>query len=326
MVRTVLIRCAVLIAALVAPLSASWCADVYPSRPIRIIVPWPPGGNADVRARTIAAPLATALGQPVIVENRPGAAGAVGAAATAKAPADGYTIMWCSVNELALAPAINPNMLFEPARDLAPITQVAMWPTVLLVNPGVHIASWRELVVKAKAHDSEWAFASSGVASLTHVAGEVLASALGIRLTHVPYKGAAPGLMAAIAGETQFAFDSPNTSAPFVDAGQLRALLVLGKRRVPLFPGVPSATEVGLPQLDLPLWGGFCAPVTTRPEIIYRLYVETRKVLALPAIHDAYTKAAAQIVGSTPAEFGAFIRAEQIKWAALVKSNNIKAE
>ncbi len=319
-------RRGLLMAILLLVHAPTWSADAFPTRPIRIIVPWPAGGIADLRARMIAAPLATALGQPVITENRPGASGALGATATAKAAPDGYTIMWCSVNELALGPAVNPGLGFDPVRDLAPVTQVGIGPTVLLANPGVGVATWRELVDKAKAHDGEWAFASAGVASIAHVAGEVLAAALGIRFVHVAYKGSAPGLMATIAGESQFAFDYPNTSAPFVDSGQLRALLVLGRRRAPLFPGVPSAAEVGLPQLDLPSWGGFCAPMATPPQIIDRLNTEIRKVLTLPALRDTYAKAGAQIVAGTPAEFGAFIRAEQAKWATLVKSTGIRTE
>ncbi len=304
----------------------AWSADSYPTRTVRIIVPWPAGGIADVRTRMIAAPLATALGQSVIVENRPGASGTLGASITAKAPPDGYTIMYCGVNELALAPAVRPTLALDPVRDLAPVTLAGIGSMVLVANPGVNITTWRELVGQARAHGSEWTLATAGVATTSHVIGEVLARAIGTRLVPVPYKGAAPALMATIAGESQFTIDFPSTSAPFVDSGQLRALLVLGKRRVPLFPGVPSATEVGLPQLDLPAWGGFCAPMATPPPIIDRLNAEIRKVLAMPAIREVYAKAAAQVVGNTPAEFGVFIRAEQAKWAAIVKSTGIKVE
>jgi tripartite-type tricarboxylate transporter receptor subunit TctC len=318
-------------AALLA-ISAGWIASVpaaesYPSKPIRLIVPWPPGGIADLRARQLAERLSRGLGQTVIVDNRPGASGTIGVAIAARAAPDGHTVTLLSINDAAIAPALNPALPYDVLRDFEPVVWLARTALVLLANPSLNVRSLGDLVALAKPRPGQLMFASNGVATTHHVAGEVLGKTAGIEMKHVPYKGAAPALMAMVSGHTPLGFDFALTAAPHVQAGKLRALLVTGGKRVALLPDVPTATELGLPDLDAVVsWGGYAVPKGTPAAIRDRLNAEFVKVLRDPVLRESYESSGSELVGGTPEEFASFIRAEQARWVRMVKLTGVKLE
>jgi tripartite-type tricarboxylate transporter receptor subunit TctC len=318
-------------AALLA-ISVGWIAAVpaaenYPSKPIRLIVPWPPGGIADLRARQVAERLARGLGQPVVVDNRPGASGSIGVAVGARAAPDGYAVTLISVNDAAIAPALNPSVPYDVLRDFEPVVQFSRTPLVLLANPALEALTVADLAAVAKARPGRLIYASIGAATTHHIAGEVLCRDLGIDMKHVPYKGAAPALMAMVGGHTPVGFDFVGTAAPHVQAGKVRALLVTGGKRVPLLPDVPTASEAGLPELDgIVSWGGFAVPKGTPIAIRDRLNAEFVKALREPALKTDFERSGTEPVGSSPEAFAAFVKAEQARWARMVKLTGVKLE
>jgi tripartite-type tricarboxylate transporter receptor subunit TctC len=299
-------------------------AETYPNRPIHLIVPWPPGGGADMVARLVADRLA--LGQRVVVENRPGASGTIGLAVAGKAPADGYTLVIGTPNDLAIMPAMRKDLPFDAARDFAAVTLLQSAPHVLVVSPAFEVTSMREFVALVRAKPDQFRCASIGPGSTSHLVCEVLAHELGTRFVHVPYKGTAPALASVVSGETQFAALSPAGIAPMFEAGRVRALMVMGPRRVATLPGVRTAAELGFPRLEYGTWAGLLVPAGTPDPIVARLNDEFIRVLRRPDVVQDFARAGFQVTGSSPEAFSAFIKAEQAKWAKVISETGIKSE
>ena len=304
----------------------SVAADSYPSKPIKIIVPWPAGGPADQRSRQVAEKLAQAVGQPVIVENRPGASGAIGAGAVAKAPPDGYTLLWGAVYDLAINPAVNLALGYDPAHDFAPITQAVFSYLVLIARPGLGVKTMKELIALAKASPGQLNCGSAGNGTAPHFALEVLKRSASIEITHIPYKGSAPLLTDLLGGHVDLGFEVTTTALPHIKAGKLLALAVSSPKRLAPFSEVPTMAEAGFPELEMTLWGGLLAPAGAPGQVIKRLNAELTKIINSQEIREQWASGGAQAVANTPDDFTAFIRSEQARWARLIKQSGVKLE
>ena len=316
--------CAVALGALLA--QGGLAADTYPSKAIRVIVPYPAGGTADQRSRQLAEKLAQALGKPVIVENRPGASGAIGLSAAAKAAPDGYTLAWGTLYDLAVNPSMNHALGYDPVRDFAPITQAVFSYLVLSARPGLGVKSMRELIALAKANPGKLTCGTAGIGTAPHFGLEVLNRSANIEITHVPLKGGAPLLTDLLGGHIDLGFEVTTAVLPHIKAGKLVPLAITSSKRLASFAEVPTMAEVGFPELEITLWGGLLAPVGTPAPVIKRLNVELVKIMNSTEIRDQWTSGGALVVASTPEEFGAFIRAEQARWARLIKQTGVKME
>lgn len=301
-------------------------AQSYPARPVRFIVPFPPGGSADVLARTLAPRIAEGLGQTVVVENRPGAGTAIGAKATADAPPDGYTIMLGTVSSHAMNPGLNPKVGYDPVRDFSPVTLVASIPFALVVHPTMPTKSVRELIDLARANPGRLNYASAGSGTSNHLAGELFKSMGGIDMVHVPYKGSAPALNDLLAGQVNLMFDLVLTAAPHVRANSLRVLAVTGPKRSGVMPDVPTVRESGLPDYEVSAWFGVFGPAGVPAAIVSRLNTEIVRAVGHPEVRERLASQGADAVTSTPAEFAAYVRAEAARWADVVKRANIRPE
>jgi tripartite-type tricarboxylate transporter receptor subunit TctC len=312
---------------LAAALAASSAhADVYPSRPIRFVVAFPPGGGTDIIARSIAQKLAERLARQVLVDNRPGAGGNIGTDIVAKSAPDGYTMLMGSAGPLAINSSLFASMPFDPQRDLAPVTLAASTPNLLVVHPSLKVATVKELVELARAHPGEINFASSGHGTPAHLAGELFNSMAGVKLVHVPYKGAAPALADLLGGQVQLMFSTMPPALPHVKDGKLRALAVTSAKRSPATPNLPTVDEAALPGFEANTWHGVVLPAGTQLAIIARLNREIVAILHLPEIVERLSSQGAEPVGSTPEEFAAYIRSETKKWAKVVRESGAKAE
>ena len=301
-------------------------ADNYPSKPIKIVVPWPAGGPADQRSRQIAAKLTKAVDQPVVIENRPGASGAIGASAVAKAPPDGYTLLWGTVYDLAINPAVNLALGYDPLRDFAPITQASSSYLVLNAWPELGVRSMKELIALAKAKPGQLNCGSSGNATAPHFALEVLNRSANIDITHVPFKGDAPLLTDLLGGHVDIGFNVTTTALPHVKAGKLVPLAVSSPKRLAPFSEVPTVAELGFPEMEITLWAGVFAPAGTPAQIIKRLNTELVKIINSPEIREQWISGGAEAVPTTPEEFAAFIQSEQARWSRLIKQTGVKME
>ncbi|OYU97995.1 MAG: LacI family transcriptional regulator [Burkholderiales bacterium PBB5] len=300
-------------------------AQAWPSKPIRLVVPYPPGGPTDVLLRIVGAQLAERLGQPVHIDNKPGASGMVGADQVAKAPADGYTLLGnASIH------VINPSLYAKPPydaiKDFAPVSLVAEVPLVLVVSPALGAGTVKDVIALAKAKPGALAFASSGNAAAPHLAGEAFKHAAGVEMLHVPYKGSGPALTDLMGGQVQLMFDSMPSSMPFIQAGKLRSLAVTTARRSTALPQVPTMAEAGLPGFDISTWYGLWAPAGTPREVVARLGAEVAAIVRQPAVRDRLLALGAEPVGNTPDEFAAFNRSELAKWARIVKQSGAKVD
>lgn len=291
-----------------------------------MIIPWPPGSIVDVQARRIGEQLARALRQPVVIDNRPGASGTIGLALAAKAPPDGYTLTLGSTSNLAASPAMGAPLDYHPVNSFEPITLFAWTPFVLVANPSLGVRDVQQLVALAKAKPGAVAYASSGPTSTARVLGLLLERDASIRLLHVPYKGSAQALLAALSNEVALAFDFADTCGPHVKAGKLRPLLVTGPRRVPLLPEVPTAVEAGVPGIELLAWGGFLAPKGTPKEIVGRLNREIAGIVHAPAMRAELGRAGWEVVAGSPEAFADVLAREQVKWAGIVQATGIRVE
>jgi tripartite-type tricarboxylate transporter receptor subunit TctC len=301
-------------------------AQDYPARPIHLVVPFPPGGGNDTVARAIAQQMGPALGQPVVIDNRPGAGGSVGAEAVAKAPADGYTLFLAGVGSHAANPNLHARLPYDPVRDFAPITLVASAPSVLVVNPGVPARSIAEFTAYARAHPGKLNYASNGNGSAAQLAAAMYESMAGVRMVHVPYKGIAPALQDLLGGEVQLMFGTIVALVPHVQAGKLRALAVTSRKRSALLPDVPTLAESGLPDYQAGSWYGVLAPAGTPRAIIDRLHETIVKALRQPEVAKRLAAEGAEVIGSTPEEFGAHIKAELARVASVVRAAGIRME
>lgn len=292
----------------------------YPAKPIRLIVGYTPGGATDIVARLLATKLQEALGQTVIVENKPGAGSNIASELVAKSAPDGYTLLVGSIAN-ATNMVVYKNLGYDTLRDFAPVTQLMSAPSVLAVHPSFPAKNLQELIALAKRDPGKYAFASSGSGGSPHLAGEMLKLRAGIDLIHVPYKGAAPALSDLLGGQVQMAFQTALSAVPHLQSGQLRAVAVAANKRLAQLPNVPTMAEAGLPDFEVSSWNGLFAPAKTPPEIVARLHAEAVKALATPDLREKLNAQGAEAVGSTPEEFRAYIRAEIEKWGKVVRAS-----
>ena len=314
------------IAVLLLAMALPALAQPYPSKPIRVIVPFAAGGNVDITARLIAPGLQEALGQPIVVENKPGAGGTIGADAVAKSAPDGYTLLMGSNSTFSVAPSLYPKNPYNPLADFAPIVMIASAPFVLVVNPGVAAKDARELVALGKASPGKLTMSSAGTGSSNHLVGELFQEISGARFTHIPYKGSGQALTDLMGGQVNLHFDQITSAASHIQGGKLRALLVTAPQRVPMIPDVPTAAEAGFPAFEATNVTGLIAPAGTPREIVDKLNAAVQKVIAQPAIRAKFAEIGAQTTGSTPEQFGAYIRDDLAKWTRIVKDANVKVE
>jgi tripartite-type tricarboxylate transporter receptor subunit TctC len=323
MVRVLVAICTILVA--LSAVSAR-AADEYPSRPLRMIVPFPPGGPADTLGRIVAEKLAVSFGQPVVVDNRAGAGGNIGMEIGAKAAADGYTIVLAPTGNLTVNPSLYRNIPYNVTRDFAPVTVIATVPNVLIVSSTVPAHNVTELIRHMKAHPGEFNFSSPGNGSGAHLAGELFKSMAGVAMTHVPYNGIAPAVTAVVGGQVQLMFAGITSALPQAKGGKVRALGIASLKRSPAAPELPTLAESGLPGFDVTSWYGIVVPSGTPVSVINRLQAETTKLLSLPDVREKLTGLGAEPLGNSSADFAAMIRTETVKWRKIVVDANIKAE
>ncbi len=302
-------------------------AQTYPSKPVRIIVPYPPGGIGDTVTRAIAQGLSEPLGQPVVIENKPGASQMIGAEIVAKAPADGYTLFLGSVTSLAINVNSQKKMPYDPARDFAPVSMAFFSPLYLVVNPAVPATTVRELIALARAQPGKLTFASIGQGGSIHLAGELFRSMAGLDMTHVPYKGSAPALTDVIGGQVNLMFDAGVSALPQVRAGKLRALAVTSAVRSSSTPELPTVAEAGnLPGYEAVIWFGLVAPAGTPREIVTRLSQEVAKITRVPALRERFAPQGVELSASAPEAFAEFIKSEIPKWGKVLRDANVAPE
>ncbi len=295
-------------------------AQSYPTKPIKLIVPFPPGGAVDVYARIVQPALAEALGQTIVIENKTGASGMIGAESVAKAPADGYTVLVGNVATLAMNVGIYKKMPYDPVKDLAPVMQTVMVNYALVVNPAVPAKDVEELVAYAKANPGKLSYGSSGSGSAQHMAAELFKAATGTDITHVPYKGTGALVGDLVAGHVSMAIADQASMMPQVKAGKLRALGVGGLKRSPEYPDIPTIAEAGnLPGFEAVAWQGIAVPVATPPDVVKRLHDAFAKAQDNPAIREKLIAAGLTPVGGTADDFGRYIRSEIAKWSKVAK-------
>ena len=316
----------VVIAYLSFALPANAADSAYPTRPIRIVDPFPPGGPSDIVGRAISQRWSEALGQTVVVDNRGGASGIVGCEIVAKAAPDGHTLLLGPSGALTIQPTINPKLPFDPQRDFEPVTQLTTGPQVIAVNPAVPAKSVQKLVALAKAKPGQLNYASGGSGTANHLAAEVFKLAAGVDVVHVPYKGTGPALTSVLSGEAQMIISSLLPALPHLKSGKLRALAVTSTSRSAAVPNVPTAAESGLPAFETSSWHGILVPARTPRSIITRLHGELVKVLHLPDVRERLTVQGLNVVASTPQQFAAHIKSETVKYARVIKQLGIKPE
>ncbi len=300
-------------------------AAEYPTKPIRLIVPFSPGGSNDIMARLAAQKFTENLGQQVIVDNRPGASGIVGTELATEAQPDGYTLLMMSLT-LTVNPSLYRKLPYDTVKDLIPVSLIASAPLMLVVNPSLPVKSVQELIDHAKANPGKLNFGSGGAGTTPHLAGEMLNTMAGLQMTHVPYKGGGPALADLVGGQIQLMLENIPSTLPFVKAGKLRALAVSGKKRSPLVPDLPTLDEAGLKGYEIVGWNGLFFPAGTSPAIVKTIHSQTVTMLTQPDVKERLARLGAEAVGNSPAEFAAFIRAEIDKWARIVKQAGLKAQ
>ena len=322
LISAVFRACLVLAPALVP---ATVLAQVYPDRPIRMLVGYPAGGSVDASARVLAERLGPLLGQPVLIENRAGATGNIAADALVKAAPDGYTIyMGTSIN--AVSVSLFKNLSYDPVRDFAPVSKVVVSPSVLVLHPSVPATSVRELVAHAKANPGKLTYATTGAGSSPHLCAELFSTLAGIKMLHVPYKGAAPATTDLLGGQVALTFSNPTSVIPHIATGRIRGLAVTGARRFSQLPALPTMIEAGYPDFDLTAWYGVMVPRGTPPEIINRLNGAVVKVLQVPAVRELLEKQGLEPQASTPAELAKELRDDVAKFAKLLKDAGVQPE
>ena len=303
---------------------ASW-AQAYPTKPIRVVVPFPAGGPVDQTARALGAKLSSTLGQQVLIDNKSGASGVLGADAVAKAPGDGYTLLFSSAGALAIVPNIAPSMPYNPQKDLIAVTQALKVPTVLVVGANSKYKTLADLLAAARASD-KLNYASAGSGTNTHLGMELLKREAKLSMNHVPYRGAAPALTDLIGGQVDVMLADAPVVLPFIQGGKLRALAVASAKRIPVLKDVPTTAELGLPRFEVYNWYGLLAPAKTPPEVIDRLYKAVGTALRAPDMKDNFIQQGSEVVASRPDEFGPFIFAETARWGAVARSVGAKLD
>jgi len=316
-----------LLAALVVLAPAALRAqDTYPTRPILLVVPVPPGGAADFIARTVGSKLADSVGQSVVISNRGGAGGTIASAGVAKAEPDGYTLLLSSITTHGIGPHLYASLPYDPAKDFQPIILLAKLPLIMTVNASVPATSVQEVIALAKAQPGQLAFASSGNGGAPHLAGELFKRLTGTDLLHVPYRGSGPAVIDLVAGRIAIMFDAVPSLLPFITAEKVRPLAAASATRHPLLPAIPTFAELGFSGMDISLWYGMTAPAGTPKPVVDKLNAALAKSLELAEIRESFAKQGAEVAGGTPGEYDAFIRAESARWREVVKQAGIKAE
>jgi len=305
--------------------SAARAQQAYPAKPIRLILPFPPGGSTDIVARLIGQKLTESWGQPVLIENRPGAGGNIAAETAARAAPDGYTLFQVNVAN-AIGATLYPKLSYDLITSFAPVIQLATTPYVLLAHPTVPAKNTAELLVLAKARPGQLNYASAGGGSATHLSGELLKSMAGVNIVHVPYKGTGPAVTALLSGEVDLYFATVPAALPLVEAKKLRALGVTSARRSPLMRDVPAIAEAGLKGYETSTWHGVLAPAATPADIVVKLNAEIARTLAQPAVRERLVGQGLDPVGGTPEQFGAYLKTEISKWAVVVKASGARPE
>jgi tripartite-type tricarboxylate transporter receptor subunit TctC len=305
---------------------AAYAQQNYPSKPIKYIVPFGPGGSTDMLGRIVAQHLQEAWGQPVVVENKPGAGGAVGASATAKSPPDGYTIMGGTISTHAINASVYSNLPYDPLKDFEPVTLLATQPNMLVVNPSIPARNVAELVALLKANPDKYTFSTSGNGTSTHLAGELFKTMTGTKMTHVPFKSTPEALAQTVSGHVSMTFDNINTAYVQAKAGNLRALAVTTSKRSSIAPEVPTMAEAGLTGYELGSWHGVFAPAGTPKEIVAKLNAEIVKILQKPDVRQKLQGLGIEPMGTSVESFNAFVKSEVPKWAVVVKEAGAKVE
>lgn len=313
------------LAAVLACLGAPAAAQEYPAKQIRLVVPFPAGGGSDIIARVVAQKLTGSLGQTVVPDNRAGASGNIAAEIVAKSPADGYTLLFGN-SSLSISPAVYKKLNYDPVRDLTPISMASSYPFTLVIHPSLPVQSVKALVALAKSKPGELAYASAGGGTMSHMAMEMLRVRTGIKLQHLPYKGAAPATVSIMSGESQLGFVVMPVASVQIRAGKLRGLGVAAPIRSAAAPDVPTMEEAGVKNNVAMQWNGFFAPARTAPAILDRLYREVSKTVHLPDVRKRFEAEGATPSGSSPSEFSAFFRAEAEKWAEVARKSGTKLD
>ena len=317
--RFVLLLCA-------AVLAAPAVAQPYPSKPIRMILAFPPGGPTDINARIFALKLGESMGQQIVVDNKPGAGGNIGAAEAAKAPADGYTIFY-NTSAIAIAPSLYSHLNYDVLKDYAPVALTATVPLVLVINPALPARSVTELVAYAKANPGKMNFGSSGTGTITHLAGALFATQMGLTMQHIPYKGSAPALVDVAGGQTQMMIDTINTVLPYVKDNRLRPLAIAIQRRSSALPDVPTLEEAAkLPGFEMSAWQGIVVPAATPKEIVTRLNAEVNKAVQNADLRQRLAAQGAEPLGGSSDHYAAYIKSELGRWGKVVKDSGAKVD
>ncbi|MDB5954090.1 tripartite tricarboxylate transporter substrate binding protein [Ramlibacter sp.] len=318
--------CRLLLVVLALSLPGAAFAQAWPAHPIRMVVPFSAGaGVTDIMARLVAKHLSDSLGQPVVIDNRPGAGGIAGTDAVAKAAPDGYTFLVSNVAH-TVDPYLYSRLPFDPVADFIPVTMINSAPLLLVVHPSVPVTSVKELVAYAKTHPGKLNYGSGGVGTTPHLAGELFKSLSGIDAVHVPYKGGAPALNDLMAGQLTYMIENVPGTMPFVKAGRLRALAITSAQRSPLVPALPTMAEAGVPGYEVIGWNAIFAVKGTPPAIVARLQTEVARILRLPEVRQQMAALGAEPIGNTPEEFSAFLKTETARWGKVIKEKGIRAD
>jgi tripartite-type tricarboxylate transporter receptor subunit TctC len=320
------LACATAIGGLLGPEDVAHAQASYPTKPVRLIVPFPPGGGTDILARVIGAKLTEALGQPVVVENKPGAGGNIGVDVVAKSPPDGYTMVIGQTSNLAVNPTLYPDLPYDPQKDLAPISLVADAPLVLVVPANSPFKTLGDVINAAKGKPEDVTFASPGNGTVSHLSGELLQKAANVKFQHIPYKGASQALTDLMGGQVQTYMSSIPTALAQIKGGKLRALAVTSTKRVPDLPDVPTVAESGFPGFESSTWFGFLVKAGTPEPIVKRLNTDLVKVLQMPEVREKIAAEGATVLSGTPEQFTAFLKDEIVKWGKVVKESGAKVE
>jgi len=314
-----------IVAAVLCAFAGMAFAQSYPSKPIKIVVPYPPGGFNDTLGRTLAAKFTEAWGQPAVVENKPGANTLIGSDFVAKSPPDGYTLLVVAF-PFAVTPSLIRNMPYDTLKDFAPVVLAAQSPNLLVVNPSLPVKSVGELIALAKAKPNSLSYASTGNGSSNHISMELFKSLAGVQIVHIPYKGSAPAVTDLLGGQVHLMFDNVPNVLPHVKAGKLVALGQTGVKRSPLISDIPTVAEAGVAGYEVTVWFGLVAPAGTPREVVQKLNAETVRILAMPDVRERFLAQGVEPAGGTPEQFGEHIRTQMAKWAKVVADAGVKAE
>lgn len=323
--RAIGLACATACALFACTSALAQASGGYPNKPIKLVVPYPPGGPTDIVARVVAQKLSEQLGQSIIIDNRPGAGANLGAEAVARSPADGYTLMVATTAH-AINPALFSKLNYSITKDFAPISQLTAGPLVIVATPNLAANNVKELIALAKSKNGEINFASSGNGQSTHLSAELFNAMAGTKMNHIPYKGSAPALTDVMSGQADLMFDTMLSAMPFVKGGKLKAIAVTSAQRSPVAPDIPTIAESGLPGYEAIAWNGLFAPAGTPKEVVDQINAALKKVLEAPDVKQRFDAQGFAAQWGTPADFGKFVQSEVDKWAKVVKTSGAKVD